>query len=102
MTYNQLSYFPCAMCGKPIPDSKTGRKQRTDKRYCSTNCRNAYSRWKLRILRLEREVQRGIDEIGKYLDHRDTESQAVVVLAGIVKHSKQTAYLRGIKIQEIK
>lgn len=50
----------CLWCGNPLPRS------RSDRQFCSDNCRMGFSRWKTRLINLTRRAMKDIKEISEY------------------------------------
>jgi hypothetical protein len=55
----------CAMCGKLIPDKRSGAKT------CSDTCRKRYSRRKDKVRECYDQAKSAIDFMSKYANHDD-------------------------------
>lgn len=96
----QLQIFRCAWCGEHLMESGATRQTRSDKRFCSPNCRNRYHRWLHGLRKQERIARRAIKALAEYLDHPIAQPQAAHGLKSLLDTIDQEAQAHGLKVVE--
>lgn len=79
----QLTIFRCAWCDNVMVDG------RADKKCCSATCRKRWSRWKAKIIRLEKKCNENLELLNEYLNHFATRERAARVVKNIELSAKR-------------
>lgn len=93
--------FRCKWCAKALTDNASGRKMRADKEFCNRSCRAQYSNWKKRVWVMSKRACAAMHEMGAYLDHADTQEEAIKAFSEAFKALRFETLNRGVQIKAV-